>query len=1005
MIEILMRRRRLLGLVVVMMTLVGIAAYFNMARQEDPSFPYRAGLITVQYPGATAETVERLIIRPLEDELLQLEEINFVASTSRSGVGLVNIMLRDRIYATTAAWDRVRQAMERARVEFPEGVGQMALEDRLIDTPVVVLALSGSASIGELSRRAEDLKDALIGLPALSRIEIEGQADEQITIAVDDAELHRVGLTPQQLAGLIGQRNQVVPGGFVVAGGKRLTVLANSEFVSLDDLRTTQIPLPDGSFVPLAGLADIWRGPREPLQSETWRDGERVVLLNVLAQRGQVDALAFGKALRERVAEVAPEFAPLQIDEMFFQPEKVAERLEELEGSLLMAVLIIVGVVFVGMGLRMGLLVAITLPVVALISLGLYNLGGGVLHQIAVIALVISLGILIDNAIVMVENVQTRLSEGADRVMAVTGAVRELAAPLGASTATTLAAFTPLLLSRGGTADFTRAIPIMIMLTLSVSYLLAVTVAPMIAARFLSRETAPRSGWVLKLGERLATLSTGRPKLVLGVGALMVVFSFLITPLMALQFFPNADRPKVILDLHLPEGTDQSYTAMVAERIEREVRRHETAHSVHRFVGTTGPTFYYNLVRFPEAPNRARLVVTASDLDATRQLMQDMRAFVRDTLPEVELSAFQLGQGPPRDSPVEVRVFHPNDTQRMVAAEQIYAHLRAVRGSVDVRHDLDFGTPAVRVDVDDAVAQRSGLNRADVARTLFGQSYGLTAEQYRQERDAMPLVVRSVEGTALPLTRLLSVNVYPENGEPVPVMQVARVYADWEPAGIKRRNGERVFRINANLEDGYSFSQVLAALEQRLAEQPLPRGTRIEYGGDSEGSGDANQALATSAPIGVLLLLFFLVWQFNSFRRVAIVLLTVPMAAVGIIPGLVISGAPFGFMSMLGVVALVGIVVNNAIVLIDVIDQRLAEGFAVRDAVFQAVARRTRPILLTTATTVAGLLPLAFTQSTLWPPMAWAIISGLLASTMLTLLVVPALCLLTFRAPEATRAA
>ncbi|MBA3981693.1 MAG: AcrB/AcrD/AcrF family protein, partial [Alcanivorax sp.] len=457
--------------------------------------------------------------------------------------------------------------------------------------------------------------------------------------------------------------------------------------------------------------------------------------------------------------------------------------------------------------------------------------------------------------------------------------------------------------------------------------------------------------------------------------------------------------------LHLPEGTDQSYTAVVAERIEREVRRYRHAQSVHRFVGTTGPTFYYNLVRFPEAPNRARLVVTASDLDATRQLMRDMRAFVRDTLPEVELSAFQLGQGPPRDSPVEVRVFHPNDTQRMVATEQIYAHLRAIRGSVDVRHDLDFGTPAVRVDVDDAVAQRSGLNRADVARGLFGQSYGLTAEQYRQERDAMPLVVRSVEGTALPLTRLLSVNVYPEVGEPVPVMQVARVYADWEPAGIKRRNGERVFRINANLEDGYSFSQVLGALEQRLAEQPLPRGTRIEYGGDSEGSGDANQALATSAPVGILLLLFFLVWQFNSFRRVAIVLLTVPMAAVGIIPGLVISGAPFGFMSMLGVVALVGIVVNNAIVLIDVIDQRLAEGFAVRDAVFQAVARRTRPILLTTATTVAGLLPLAFTQSTLWPPMAWAIISGLLASTMLTLLVVPALCLLTFRAPEASRPA
>ncbi|WP_223428014.1 efflux RND transporter permease subunit [Alcanivorax limicola] len=997
--ELLIQRRRLLGLVVVMLTLIGIAAYFNMARQEDPSFPYRAGLITVQYPGATAEAVERLVVRALEDELLQLEEINHVTTTSRAGVALATIMFRDHIYDTTAGWDRVRQAMARAEVQFPDGVGVMTLDDRLIDTPVVVLALSGSASVSELSRRAEDLKDALIGLPALSRIDIEGKADEQITIAVDDADLHRIGLTPEQLGGVIARRNQVVPGGFVVAGGKRLSVLANSEFVSLEDLTSTQIPLPDGSFVPLGGIADVWRGPREPLQAETWYDGERVVLLNILAQRGQVDAIAFGKALRERVATLEADFAPLQIHEMFFQPDKVAERLEELEGSLLISVLIIVAVVFVGMGLRMGLLVAVTLPVVALISLGLYNLGGGVLHQIAVIALVISLGILIDNAIVMVENVQTRLADGAERMDAMIGAVRELAAPLGASTATTLAAFTPLLLAKGGTADFTRAIPVMIMLTLSVSYLLAITVAPMFAARYLKRDTAERSHAVRALGERIASIGTGRPKVVLGVGAAVVVFSFLITPFMATQFFPNADRPKVILDIYLPEATDQAYTGMIAERLEREVRQRQDVETVHRFVGTTGPTFYYNLVRRPEAPNRARLVVTATDLDATRRIMADMREFARVALPEIQLAATQLGQGPPRDAPVEVRVFHADDTLRMLAAEQVYDHLRHVTGAVDARHDIDFGTPALRVDVDDAVAERFRLDRADVARSLFGQSYGLTAEQYRQERDPMPLVVRSVEGTAMPLARLLSVNVYPDNGQPVPLMQVARIYADWEPAGIGRRDGARVFSIATNLADGYSFSQVLNGLEARLAEQPLPEGTRLEYGGDSQGSGDANKALATSAPVGILLLMFFLVWQFNSFRRVGIILLTVPMAAVGIIPGLVISGAPFGFMSMLGVVALVGIVVNNAIVLIDVIDQRLLKGDAVRDAVYYAVARRTRPILLTTATTVAGLLPLAFTNSTLWPPMAWAIISGLLASTVLTLLVVPALCLLTFRAP------
>ena len=994
MINFLLSRQRLLGLVVGMLTLVGIAAYFNMARQEDPSFPYRAGLISVQYPGATAEAVERLVLRPLEEELLQVEEVDFIKSTARNGVAIVRVMMHQQIYATSPAWDRVRQAMQRALLQFPDGVGQMALDDRLIDTPVVVLAVRGAPSALELSKAAERLKDALMGLPSLSRIDIEAESDEQITLAIDDAALSRIGLTPQQVAQLVSGRNQVIPGGFVVAGGKRLAVLSNSEFVSLDDLRSTQIPLSDGSFVPLAAIAEIWRGPREPAQSEAWYDGERVVLLSLYARRGQVDAIDFGASLRARLTELAPQFAPLHIEEMFFQPDQVAERLHDLEGSLLISMLIIVAVVFYGMGLRTGLLVATMLPVVALITLGIYNLGGGILHQIAVIGLVISLGILIDNGIVMVENMQTRLAEGVKPGAAVVGAVRELIGPLGASTATTLAAFTPLLLSKGGTGDFTRGIPVMIMLALTVSFVLSVTLAPLLAARFIKPGSTERGLALRQLGDRLALIATGNPRRILKVGGMIVLVSFLMIPFMAVQFFPNADRPVVILDLLLPEGTDQAETARVAESLERAVRQRDDVQHVHRFIGFSGPTFFYNLLVNPQAPNRARLVLLAEDIPATREVMQFSRAYVAQNLPEVVLAASVLGQGPPRDAPVEVRVYHPDDGQRRVAAEQIFRILRQVPGAVDVRHTIDQGTPAVRVEVDDAVAQRSGLSRADVARTLFGQSYGMTAEQYRQERDPMPIVLRSVEGTSLPLSRLLSINIYPQQGEPVPLMQVARVYADWEPAAVNRRNGERIDTISTNLHDGYSFSQILAGLEEALAEQPLPANTRIEYGGDSQGSGDANKALATSAPIGILLLLFFLVWQFNSYRRVAIVLLTVPMAAVGIIPGLVLSGSPFGFMSLLGVVALVGIVVNNAIVLIDVIDQRLVAGDSNRDAVYYAVARRTRPILLTTGTTVAGLLPLAFTSSTLWPPMAWAIISGLLASTVLTLLLVPALCLL-----------
>jgi multidrug efflux pump subunit AcrB len=999
-------RPRLIGLVVVMLCLLGIASYLSMARQEDPSFPQRAGLVTVIYPGATAEAVERLVLDPLSDELSQVEELQYFNATARTGVALISLSLEDEIYATDAAWDRVRQAMARAVLEFPQGVAQISLDDRMIDIPAVILAVRGDASLIHLGLEAERLKRAMVDIAGVSRIELDGKADEQVTIALRDAQMSRLGISPSYLAGILAQRNQVIPGGFIVSGGKRMGLLPNSEFVSIDDLRATQIPLPEGGYIPLEAIADIWRGPLEPAQPKAWFDGEQAVLVSLTAVRGQLDAIRFGQQVRERLELLRPEFAPLQIEEMFFQPDQVKDRLDGLEMNLLGSVLIIVLVVFIGMGWRMGLLVATMLPLVALISLGIYDLGGGILHQIAVIGLVISLGILIDNAIVMVENVQDRLNRGEPRAEAVRHAISELAGPLGASTATTLAAFTPLLLAKGGTADFTRGIPVMIMLTLTVSYLLAIGVAPLLAGRFLKPTNTRSSQAMDSIGKGLARLSTGSPGWMILLGALMVCGSLALLPQLKLQFFPNADRPLVVIELYMREGTDQQRTEDVAAELESRIRQRPQVMQVHRFAGSAGPSFYYNLTRAPQAPNRARIVIRAENLAATAGIIHWVRDHVASTMPELAVVASTLGQGPPRVAPVEVRLYHPDDSVRIAAAEQVFALLKASQGAVDVRHDIDLGVPTLRVDVDDALAARYGLTRADVAQALNTRSLGLTVEQYRQERDSLPLVLRSPEGTRQSLERLMSASVFNGAGESIPLTALAGIQPGWQPAAIRQRNGVRVYTVTAGLEEGYSFSQILDQMNRGLADVPLPAGVRLELGGDSEGSGDANSAIFTTAPVGMLLLLFFLLLQFNSFRRVGIILLTVPLASVGVFPGLVLSGSPFGFQSVLGIIALVGIVVNNAIVLLDVVDQRLAEGMDIKTAVSEAIERRTRPILLTTATTIAGLLPLAFSDSTLWPPMAWAIISGLLASTVLTLLVIPAVCRLTLgRGSEQAKAA
>jgi multidrug efflux pump subunit AcrB len=1005
MIAHILSRPRLVVLVATMLLLSGLASYGSMARQEDPTFPGRAGLITTLYPGATAELMERLVLEPLQDEIAQVEEVDDFTAVARTGVALVSVSLRQDIYDTAPAWERVRQAMDRARLEFPAGVTALSLDDRIMGTPAAVLAIAGSDSAITLSLAAERLKRALTGLPGMSRIEVEGKVDQQISIALRDSDLALHGLSPQALANQIAQRNQVVPGGFIVNNGLRITLLANSEFRDLDEMAATQIILPSGGQVPLSALANLWRAPLDPAQPATYQNGERVVALSIHARSNETDAINFGRLLRERVAELQPEFAPLVIQELFFQPDQVENRLADLLGSLLLSMLIITIIVFAGMGWRMGVLVASVLPVVTLITLGIYNLGNGVLHQIAVIGMVISLGILIDNAIVMIENVQNRINEGSSPADAAHAAVRELAGPLGSSTGTTLAAFTPLLLSTGGTADFTRGIPVMIMLTLSVSYLIAVSLVPVLAAWFLKPAQTRRSAWFDTLGAWLAQCSQRAPRLIILAGLLIVMASLLTIRLLNIQFFPNADRPQVVIEMFLAEGTDQEQTDAASASLERLIRLQHNVASVHRFVGFTGPGFYYNLPNSTRAPNRARLVVNLHALPDTGPFMDWLREYSSESLPDIDVVAGTLAQGPPRVAPVEVRIYHADDRTRLAAAEQVFQIIKNSPGAVDVRHDIDLGTPVLKITVDDVSAARYGLNRGDVARTLFGRSLGLTAEQYRQEPDPIPIVVRSDQGLQSSPAQILSSYVYNTRNEPIPLSLIASVSADWQPAAIQHRNGQRVYSVTAGLNTDFSFSQILTALNEELQQRPLPAGTRIELGGDAESAGDANQAIFNTAPIGILLLLFFLLLQFNSFTRVGIILLTVPLAAAGIFPGLVLSNSPFGFQPLLGIIALVGIVVNNAIVLLDLIDQRLQSGADINTAVNEAVTRRTRPILLTTATTVAGLLPLAFSASTLWPPMAWAIISGLLASTIQTLLVVPAVCRLSLRPSRAEVAA
>ncbi|MCG8459686.1 MAG: efflux RND transporter permease subunit, partial [Holophagales bacterium] len=974
------------------LALAGYGSWLTMPREEDPQFPRRDGLIITIFPGADALTVERLVVEPLEEHLAEVQEIRAVDSTARAGVAILHVEMHETVYDTDSAWDEVEDAVAEARRDFPDGVLEPEIDEDMVSQEAIVYALTGSADPLERVAAAEELERHLLAIPMVKEVRLLGDPGEQVYVEYDDATARQLGLDPRALGAQLAERSRIVPGGVIHLGQRTASLRPQTEFRSLEEIRATPILLPSGTSVPLEELARVRRGPAEPPNVVMRWNGEPAVAVAVVPQDGR-DRVELGKRVRAVMAEVTPGLAPVMVEEMFFQPDLVETRLQELTRSLQLGILIVAAVLFFAMGPRMGVLVAMVVPLVAMSTISIFAAGGGILHQISIASLVIALGMLVDNAIVVVENIQYRLDQSMPVRQAAVSSVKELAVPLGAATGTTLAAFVPMLISKGNTADFTRSIPVMIMLALVVSYLFAVVVTPVLSELLLrpSASAAGSAGRLRRLSRWVSGVSTSRPVWVLAAVGLLLVGTIFAARWVEVKFFPGADRATVIVELEMPEGTHLETTDRVALRVEQALLKNPKVKTVGTFVGRNGPKFYYNLLSRPNSPHRSMLMAELEDQAQLEELITWVRDYVHREVPEVSVVARRLEQGPPIEAPLELRVMGQDLQDMETVADRLLAEIRRIEGTRDVRHDLGQGVPTVSFEIDDAAAGRHGLTRSDVARALLGRTLGLEIGQYRVGEDPVPIVVRSREGERYPVADLATIDVATPGGEPVPLAQLATLEVEWLPAAIQHFERSRMVRVQAQLAADRTAHAVFAELEPVLAEMEMPPGVWVELGGELEESAKANSAILRSMPLGVMLLLFFLLLEFNSFRRVGIVLVTVPLAAVGVVPGLILSGNPFGFMSMLGTISLVGIVVNNAIVLLDVIERRRDEGLSVNQALTEAVDRRTRPILLTMATTVAGLSPLAFSDASLWPPLAWAMISGLMASTVLTLLVVPAL--------------
>ncbi len=992
--RLLLDQRRLIYLLAGALALAGLVAWFVMPRQEDPTFPNRNALVIAPLPGADAERVERLVVEPIEDALADVEGIEHLDATARSGVAILTVRLRETIAEPDPYWDDVKEELAEVQAELPAAALPITIDIELTRLQAVIVALTGSDDRLELLKAAERVEDALRAIPDTREVTITPDPGEQITVRVDDAAVRRFGLSQQTLARQIELRTSIVPGGRVADGGRSVVVDPRSDFVDQEALADMPIAIGSGSSVPLSQIARIRRDPEQPTQALMRLDGRTALAVGVNPRSG-IDVVAYGDAVQAALEPLTTELAPLELSIVTNQPARVDRRLADLGGSLLQGAFIVGLVLIVTMGLRLGGVVASVVPLVTLASVGIYALSGGVLQQISIAALVLSLGLLVDNAIVVAERVQARIDEGDSGEDAATGTISELAWPLFTATGTTLASFVPLLLSEGPSGDFTRAIPQLVMLTLVVSFVFAITVTPSLAA--LAFRPSPRGSLADRVWlKTMARFPTENPWSTVGAASLLVLGVLLLLPLVRQQFFPAGDRNQAVFTLELAEGAHLETTSEAAAVLERALLTRPEVTQVASFVGRSTPPFYYNLGRRPQAPHIAQLLVTTRSTGDVEPLIAWARAEAREHLPGTAFVARKLEQGPPLVAPLAYRLVGDDVSELWNAANAIHQVLRSHPATTDVRHDLGPGTPTLAMTVVDETTALAGIAPATVAQAVLAQTRGLRAGSLWSDEEPTPIVVRSEAGERFPLTDLPTIDVWSPRG-PAPLANYARASVEFRPTVLHRRDRRRIATVAAQLRPGFAFNQVAAEVRPEIEAIVERAGLGLEIGGEAEGSETANTAILVAAPMGGLLLLLFLLAQFGSFRRVTIVLTTVPLAATGVIPGLVLTGQPFGFTSLLGVFALIGIVVNNAIILVDWIDQRRREGAPLVEAVSDAVTKRTRPILLTTLTTIVGMLPLLFSSSTLWPPLASALISGLVASTGLTLLVVPALYVLVFR--------
>jgi multidrug efflux pump subunit AcrB len=1004
-------------LMVVLMVL-GIAAYFQLGQDEDPPFTFRAMVVRTYWPGATAQQVAEQVTDKIERTLQEVPFTDKIRSYSKPGESQIIFQIKDSSKPSDVAnvWYSVRKKIGDIRYTLPVGVQGPFFNDEFGDVFGVIYALDAPGfTSAEVKKFADEVRQQLLRVPDVAKVELFGVQDEKIFVEIPQKRLAQLGLDFGAVIAQLGQTNAVENAGAVQTPLDVFQVRVDGQFRTEDQLRAMPIRGASGQQVKLGDIATVQRGYVDPPTVKVHHQGQPVIALGVSMTKGG-DIIALGKALKQATQRIEKTFpAGVSLQQVQDQPEAVSRSVGEFVRVLIEAVLIVLIVSFVALGLhkggrfgwyvdiRPGLVVAITIPLVlAMTFLAMHYWGIG-LHKISLGSLIIALGLLVDDAIIAVEMMVRKMEEGYDRVRAATFAYEVTAMPMLTGTLITAAGFLPIGIARSTVGEYTFAIFAVTVVALLLSWWVSVFFVPYLGVLLL--KVKPHMGqdgevelfnspFYVKFRKAVTWCVVHRWK---AIGATVLLFALGIVGMgkVQQQFFPDSSRPEILVDLWFPEGTSFKANEAVAQAVEQRLLKIEGVQTVSTWVGSGVPRFYLPLDQVFPQTNVSQLLVVPTDLKRRESLRLSLPAMLAQEFPEARARVKLLPNGPPVPYPVQFRVVGPDPKVLRARADEVKTQMRANTATVGVNDNWNESVKVVRLEVDQAKARSLGVSSQSIAQTMRTLLTGSTVEQFREDNKLIDVVLRQPLNERDAITDLNSAYLPTASGRMIPAGQIIQPVITWEPGVMWREGREYAITVQADIIEGLQGATVtqqllpdLKKLEAKWRETDTQL-YRIEVAGAVEESSKGSSSISAGMPLMLFITFTLLMLQLQSFSRALLVFLTGPLGIAGVAGALLVLDRPFGFVALLGVIALMGMIQRNSVILIDQIEQDRANGVPAWEAIVESAVRRLRPIVLTAAAAVLAMIPL--TRSVFWGPMAVAIMGGLIVATLLTLLALPAM--------------